>query len=68
MNQTIPNLHCEHHTFQHLSIADVIFGEDYLLDLAVTSGFYNTQVLILLKAGVTTSVWREYQNFFDNRA
>ena len=40
MNQLIPNLHCQHHSPQQLSVAGVIFGEDYLLELAVTSGFY----------------------------
>lgn len=40
MSHFIPNLHCKHHIPQQLSVAGVIFGEDYLLDLAVTSGFY----------------------------
>lgn len=40
MIQPFPNLHCQHHIPQQLSVAGVIFGEDYLLELAVTSGFY----------------------------
>ena len=40
MNQPIPNLRCQHHTHQQLSVAGVIFGEDYLLELALSSGFY----------------------------
>lgn len=40
MNQPFPNLHCQHHNPQQLTVAGVIFGETYLLDLAVSSGFY----------------------------
>jgi hypothetical protein len=40
MKQSISNLHCLHHIPKQLTIASVIFGEDYLLDLAVSSGFY----------------------------
>lgn len=40
MNQPISNLHCQHHNPQQLTVAGVIFGEEYLLDLAVSSGFY----------------------------
>jgi hypothetical protein len=40
MIQSTPDLHCQHHVPQQLSVAGVIFGEDYLLELALTSGFY----------------------------
>jgi len=40
MRQPIPNLQCQHHIPHQLTVAGVIFGEEYLLDLAVTSGFY----------------------------
>jgi hypothetical protein len=36
----MPDLHCQHHVTQQLSVAAVIFGEDYLLELTLTSGFY----------------------------
>lgn len=40
MSQHLPDLHCQNHIPKQLTVAGVIFGEDYLLDLAVTSGFY----------------------------
>ena len=40
MRQPIPNLQCQHHIPHQLTVAGVIFGEEYLLDLALTSGFY----------------------------
>jgi len=40
MSRLNPDLHCHHHTSQQLSVAGVIFGENYLLELARSSGFY----------------------------
>jgi len=40
MTQPTPDLRCQHHSPRQLTVAGVIFGEDYLLEQAVTSGFY----------------------------
>ena len=40
MNHSGPDLHCQDHCPNNLSIAGVLFHEHYLLELAVASGFY----------------------------
>lgn len=40
MNSPISTLRCQHHRPQHLTIANLLFDEHYLLELAIATGFY----------------------------
>jgi hypothetical protein len=40
MSHPIPNIHRQHHVPQQLTVVGVIFGKDYLLDVALASNFY----------------------------
>lgn len=40
MNSPISTLRCQHHRPQHLTIANLLFDEHYLLEMAIATGFY----------------------------